>query len=245
MTKIPKTIHYCWFGGKPKPTPVLKYIENWKSMLPDYEIIEWNESNFDIESCQYVREAYQEKKFAFVSDYARLYALYNYGGVYLDTDVEVVTNLTPLLDKAECIFGFEEKNAIATSTILSRAGNSFIKKFMESYHSRTFLKENGQLDTTTNVECLTNLLKLEGLNQSGVEQSFSFEGGRILVLPQQNLSPYDYINLIDNSTDETYTIHHYGNSWGGGESNFNKKLKLLLIKMFGPNAIKRIRGILG
>ncbi|MCK8104712.1 glycosyltransferase family 32 protein [Pseudoalteromonas sp. 2CM36K] len=245
MTQIPKIVHYCWFGNNPKPTSVLKYIENWKSKLPEYEIIEWNESNFDIECCQYVQEAYKEKKFAFVSDYARLYALYHHGGIYLDTDVEVVKDLTPLLGKADCIFGFEEKNAIATSTILGRAGNSFIKKFMESYHSRTFLKVSGELDTTTNVKHLTNLLKHEGLQQNGIEQHFNFENSRILILPQQNLSPYDYINLIDNSTDETYTIHHYGNSWGEGESNFNKKLKLLLIKVFGPNTIKRIRGILG
>ena len=240
---IPKIIHYCWFGNNPKPPSVLAYIENWKSKLPDYKIIEWNESNFDIGCCQYVEEAYKKKKHAFVSDYARLYALYHYGGIYLDTDVEVVKNFSPLLSKGKCIFGFEEKCSVASSTILSEAGNAFIFKFMNSYHERAFLKENGQIDTTTNVEHLTNLLKLEGLLQNNIEQHLSFEGSKILILPQEKLSPYDYINLIDKSTDETYTIHHYGNSWGAGESSLNKKIKLLLIKVFGPNVIKRIRGV--
>lgn len=241
MTKIPKIVHYCWFGNNPKPASVLTYIENWKTKLPDYQIIEWNESNFDIGVCDYTKQAYKHKKFAFVSDYARLYALYHQGGIYLDTDVEVVKSLTPLLDKAECILGFEEKNAIATSTMLASAGNPFVFKFMRSYHKRKFLKENGELDTTTNVEHLTDLLKSEGLHQNGIKQSLSFENNRILILAQQYLSPYDYINLIDKATDKTYTIHHYGNSWGGAKSNISKKIKLLLIKVLGPNVIKRIR----
>ena len=123
--KIPKIIHYCWFGKKEKPNIVKKCISSWKVILKDYEIIEWNEENFDISSNNFVRQAYENGKFAFVSDYVRVYALYNYGGIYLDTDVEVFKNFDPLLNN-ESFWGFEEKNFIATSTIGAQKNNKFI-----------------------------------------------------------------------------------------------------------------------
>ena len=241
MNKTPKIIHYCWFGNNPKPTSVLKYIENWKSVLPDYEIVEWNESNFDINVCDYTKQAYEQKKFAFVSDYARLFALYHHGGIYLDTDVEVVKDLTPILNKVECVFGFEEKNAIATSTIIAKSKNSFILQFMQSYHKRKFVKVNGELDVTTNVEHLTKQLDKIGMIQNGEEQILIFEKSNILILPQQYLSPYDYINLIDNSDSDTYTIHHYGNSWGDNKSKFNHFVKSQVVKLFGGVFFKLLR----
>ena len=96
---IPKIIHYCWFGGNPLPEDAKKYIESWRKYCPGYEIKEWNESNFDINCCDYVREAYEAKKWAFVSDYARFYILYQYGGLYFDTDVEMIRPLFSILQK--------------------------------------------------------------------------------------------------------------------------------------------------
>lgn len=113
---IPKIVHYCWFGGKEKPEDVKKCIESWKQFLPEYQLMEWNEDNFDIERLQYTREAYTAGKYAFVSDVARVEALYQYGGVYMDTDVEVLKSFNPLLE-AQCILGMEEKEYVATSFI--------------------------------------------------------------------------------------------------------------------------------
>ena len=110
---IPKKIHYCWFGGNPLPELAIKCLESWKKYCPDYEIIEWNETNFNLDSCEYVREAYQAKKWAFVSDYARLKVVYDNGGIYLDTDVELIKSLDRLL-KNKSFFGTETTGVVAT-----------------------------------------------------------------------------------------------------------------------------------
>ena len=110
---IPKIIHYCWFGGKELPELAKKCIASWKKYCPDYEIIRWDESNFDLESCQYVKQAYQSKKYAFVTDYVRLYAMYTQGGVYMDTDVELTKNLDKFLDH-QGFSGFESEAQIPT-----------------------------------------------------------------------------------------------------------------------------------
>ena len=115
--EIPKIIHYCWFGKKDKPELVKRCIKSWENNLNDYKIIEWNEDTFDINSNKFVKQAYEAGKFAFVSDYVRVYALYNYGGIYMDTDVEVYRTFSKDILKNESFWGFEEKNFIATSTI--------------------------------------------------------------------------------------------------------------------------------
>lgn len=245
MTPIPKIVHYCWFGNNPKPTSVLKYIENWKSKLPEYEIIEWNESNFDIECCQYVQEAYKEKKFAFVSDYARLYALYHHGGIYLDTDVEVCKPFDPLLDNADLVFGFEEFNYIATSTMIAPKGSAFINAFMQQYHARSFYKSDGQLDHKTNVQVLTDMLTKGGCILDGSEQILNLDGEQAKILDQNKFSPFDYANHINKADDSTYTIHHFGQTWADADGMRNRKIKNLLITVIGGKNLKTIRSIFG
>lgn len=163
---IPKIIHYCWFGGNVKPRCVVKCIDTWKRLLPEYEIKEWNESNFDLKNAnQYVHEAYENKMWAFVTDYARLKVLYEYGGVYFDTDVEVFKNFDELLSN-KCFLGFESNDYICTATIGCEAHNAFIRRFMESYEMRKFINLDGTFDTeTTNVVAITKLLIENGLNQ--------------------------------------------------------------------------------
>ena len=241
MSKTPKIIHYCWFGNNPKPASVLEYIENWKSKLPDYQIIEWNESNFDIECCQYVQEAYKEKKFAFVSDYARLYALYNHGGIYLDTDVEVCKSFDPLLEKGNLVFGFEEFNYIATSTMITPKGSAFINAFMLQYHARSFYKSDGQLDQATNVQVLTNMLLEGGCVVDGSEQTLVLDGEQANILAQNKLSPFDYANHINKADDSTYTIHHFGQSWADATGLRSRKIKNLILSVIGGNNLKKIR----
>ena len=127
---IPKVIHYCWFGKGKMPVLADKCIKSWKKYCPDYEIIEWNEENFDINCCDYVREAYENRKFAFVTDYVRLYAMYTYGGIYMDTDVELLKPLDSFLQDAAFI-GFENKESIATAIIGCNKENKFFKAFIQ------------------------------------------------------------------------------------------------------------------
>lgn len=238
---IPKIIHYCWFGNNKKSESTLKYIQGWKDKLPDYQFMEWNESNFDIECCKYVSQAYKAKRFAFVADYARLKALYEYGGIYLDTDVEVVKSFNKLLEEydADLILGFEEKNWVCTSTIISKKNNVFIKDFMSSYHSKDFANNKETLDTTTNVYLMTNLLIQQGLSQKNIKQKLEYKDSSILVLEQNYLSPMDYINRIDNRNKDTITVHHYDISWGKKKEFIIRYLKITFVKMIGrKNAIK-------
>ena len=205
---IPKKIHYCWFGKGQKPDIVNKCIQSWRKILSDYEIIEWNEENFDINCNKYVKQAYESKKYAFVSDYVRLYALYNYGGIYLDTDVEVFKSFDDLLDN-ESIWGFEQENYIATSTIGAKKGNKIIKEFLDLYKDKSFIKEDGSFDDLTNVAMVTEMLKNKGIELNGKYQKI--EGATFY--PQTYFSPYDYINCRKFITEETYCMHHFYKSW--------------------------------
>ena len=147
---IPKKIHYCWFGGKALPEDTVRYIGSWRRHCPDYEIKEWNESNFDLDMFPYVREAYDAGKYAFVSDVARLYALVSEGGVYMDTDVEVLKPLDCFLGH-EAFSGFEDAGHVTTGVIGSEKGGKYVSENLAEYGKRHFVKEDGSLDTTTNV----------------------------------------------------------------------------------------------
>ena len=137
---IPRTIHYCWFGRNPKPKSVERCVASWKRQCPDYQIIEWNEDNFDVESaCDFVRQAYKNKKWAFVSDYARLQVVYDHGGIYLDTDVELLKSLDVLISAGKGFMGFEKPDAIASGLgFAAEKGDSIIKEMMDYYSSLSF-----------------------------------------------------------------------------------------------------------
>ena len=131
---IPKKIHYCWFGGKKLPKSVEQCIKTWKKQLPDYEIIEWNGNNFDINVCPFVKQAYENKKWAFVSDYARIYALYNEGGIYFDTDVKVLKNIEHIIDK-DMVLGYEDSGFFGTAFIsVKEKHNKHIKEILDYYN---------------------------------------------------------------------------------------------------------------
>ena len=155
---IDKKIHYCWFGKGEKPDIVKKCIKTWEDKLSEYEIIEWNEDNFDINSNEYVKEAYENKKYAFVSDYVRVHALYHMGGIYLDTDVEVYKSLDEFLEE-DSFWGFEEKNYIATSTIGAKQGNGLIKQFLDYYEDKSYNEMAKNIEEFTNVKIVTNIFK--------------------------------------------------------------------------------------
>lgn len=239
---IPKIIHYCWFGKGDKPQDVIAYIDGWSRMLPNYQIVEWNEDNFNVDINDYVKEAYAAKKYAFVSDYARLFALYHQGGIYLDTDVEVFKVFDDLLDN-DVVLGFEEANYIATSTICARKNSAFINEFMCIYHNRPFILPSGECDLTTNVTKLTTLLEKYNLVLDGKNQSVTAKNNEVItVLDRVKFSPYDYLHKIDYSDDTSYAVHHFGATWASSSSKFKKAVKGLIIKLLGSNNFKKLQG---
>ncbi|QOR65486.1 glycosyl transferase [Cytobacillus suaedae] len=236
---IPKTIHYCWFGGKEKPDLVKGCMESWKEKLPDYQIVEWNETNFDINVNSYVKEAYNSGKYAFVSDYVRVHALYHFGGIYLDTDVEVFKSFNDLLHHPS-FWGFEQENYIATSTIGAQKGNVLIKQFLESYKDKKFLKEDGTINSLTNVAIITKMLEGLGLKTDGKYQEIEGLG---VFYPQAYFSPYDYINCQKLITENSYAMHHFYKSWLPLKVRIKGKLKAYLSKVIGGHNIARLRKI--
>ncbi|MEE0483676.1 MAG: glycosyltransferase [Megasphaera elsdenii] len=220
---IPKIIHYCWFGGNPKSESVKKYIESWRKYCPDYEIKEWNESNFNINENDYCREAYEAKKWAFVTDYVRLKALYEEGGFYMDTDVEVVKSLDPLR-VYDAVSGYESPTHIPTGTMGACRDNEWIGMLLHDYDHRHFLRKDGTCDTITNVVVITDLtVKKYGLHLHGQKLVF---GHNMVLLP------FDYLCAKDLDTGEicktsnTYTIHHFAASWlPEDERNYSRLYK--------------------
>ena len=235
--EIPRIIHYCWFGGKEKPEIVKRCIKCWNDILVDYEIKEWNESNFDINSNLFVKQAYEAGKFAFVSDFVRVNALYNYGGIYLDTDVEVFKSFDDLLDN-DSFWGFEEKNYIATSTIGCKKGNKLIKEFLSKYDDKKFIFENGQENLETNVSIVSEIISSLGVEMNNKYQKIE---GLATFYPQEYFSPYDYINCYSKATSNTYAIHHFYKSWLPTSVKIKSVIKKVIAKFIGGERIAKLR----
>lgn len=217
---IPKKIHYCWFGGKPLPQLAKKCIASWKKYLPEYEIKEWNENTFDIHSNAYVEEAYEARKYAFVTDYVRLYALYHEGGIYMDTDVEVLKPLDDLLGY-EAVSGFETETQIPTGLMASREGHTFIKELLADYDVIHFKRADGTLDMTTNVRRITDHCLQYGLQLNNTLQTIN----GFTFFPKDYFCPKDYVTRVIRVTENTYTIHHFDGSWQSKEERYASALK--------------------
>lgn len=225
---IPKLIHYCWFGGKEKSEDVKKYIASWRKYCPDYEIKEWNESNFDINENDYCREAYEAKKWAFVTDYVRLKALFEEGGFYMDTDVEMVKSLNPLCSY-DAVFGYESATQIQTGIMGACLGNEWIGMLLHDYDHRHFLLKDGTYDTTTNVKVVTDLtVKKFGLHLHGQKLDF---GHNMIILPFDFLCAKDFISGQIMQTSNTYTVHHFEGSWYNDEDKYASQMKLRMSKI--------------
>lgn len=205
---IPKMIHYCWFGGAPFSDLAQKCLESWKRYCPDYEIVCWNETNFDLNYNDYVREAYNAGKWAFVSDVVRLYALFDYGGIYMDTDVELIKPLDELRS-FEAVFGFESESSIQTALMMCRKGHPMFAQLLHDYDSAYFVKEDGRLDTTTNVTRITNICKKYGLRLDNTIQNVN----GVTVFPWEYFCPKNYETNELRITNNTYAIHHFDGSW--------------------------------
>lgn len=215
---LPKTIHYCWFGRNPLPELAQKCIASWKKYLPDYEIKEWNENNFDVNMINYTADAYKEKKYAFVSDFARIYILYKYGGLYFDTDVEVIKDMTPIINNGPFL-GCEHdycKDADVTHLCVNPGLGIgaypkmyFFKELVEYYSNISFFKEDGSYNQITIVQHTTSLLVKHGLkNTPDIQKCAGFT-----IYPKEYFCPLEYTTGELTITDNTYTIHRYMASW--------------------------------
>ena len=227
---IPKIIHYCWFGKNPEPPEVRKCIRSWKKFLPDYKIIRWDESNYDIHKNQYMSDAYKETKWAFVSDYCRLDVVYNYGGIYLDTDVEVIKKFDSLLNES-MFCGFESRDPIYKRYSTNNSeieysvnfglgygaekGHHILKEMLELYESLSFYKEDGSLNLVACPRYQTMILKNHGLIPNNKTQRLSnfIAYSPEYFCPQSNIT--DEMLFL---TENTYSIHHFTVSWASKKS---------------------------
>lgn len=230
---IPKIIHYVWVGGNPLTPLAEKCIETWKKYCPDYEIKRWDETTFDINSNNYCKQAYESKKWAFVSDYIRLFVLYEYGGIYMDTDVEVTKPLDEFL-KHPAFSGFEDDEHIPTGIIASEKGNRWVEQQLRYYDDKNFILEDGKLDLTTNVITITNItMKL----YPNLELDNTFKDlGDVVFYPKDYFCPISSTTKEMILTKNTHTIHHFSGSWvekPKGIQSLIIKFKVLIKKIIG------------
>ena len=233
---IPKIIHLCWMSGDPFPSDIQKCIDSWKRILPDYEIWLWDTKRFDLSTSVWVTEAYDKKKYAFCADYIRMYALFNYGGVYLDSDVEVLRSFNDLLTLPYFI-GYESKQYFEAAVIGAEKGNPFIGDVLAYYKDRHFVKENGSLDIQIMPEVMMNVTNSKWKRVLINEISDFINDPTII-----NVIPYDWFSPIDSTgkryvlrvSKNTYCIHHFASAW------VDWRVKLL-VKIFGYNSPLRYR----
>lgn len=218
QTSIPKVIHYCWFGGNPLPELAYKCIASWRKYLPDYEIKEWNESNFDVFQAPYIAEAYRLKRYAHVSDYARFWILYHYGGIYFDTDVEVIHPLDDIIDRGsfmgfECQEGTQYDNPNGNLNpglgVAVPPGHPFFKIMLDFYNHHHFVRWNGK-NSGNITHKVTRFLDYD---HKEILRGGIVKVSNLLIYPIEYFCPLNYYTGEMNVTKNTRTIHHYMASW--------------------------------
>lgn len=240
MRKIPKIIHYCWFGKGEKPDNTKAYIASWKEKLPEYTFMEWNEENFDVSnSIPYVQQAYEAKKYAFVSDYVRIQALYQYGGIYLDTDVEVRKPFEAFLEEASMVLGFESQRSLLTAFIAVEKEHLYIGEFLASYENRVFQRKDGTFDMTVINEGFSKLMEEKGVDLDRNE--YQELSGNIVVYPIEYFCGFDVVNWHENITENTYTVHYMNSSWVSGSGGIKRKAIQTLQKILGYQTYDKLR----
>ena len=244
---IPKKIHYCWFGRNELPESAKKCIESWKKYFPDYEIVQWNETNYDVNKNEYIREAYKIKKYAFVSDYARFDVLYHYGGVYFDTDVEVISSFRDILNGpymgCEIDGNGRENISILVNPGLGMAapsGLELYKEILNYYDNQKFYDDDGNINTTTVVTRTTQILLERGLkNISGIQNI-----GELTIYPKEYFNPRNNNTGVLQKTDNTHSIHWYAQSWVSSRERLKSKITRPLHRIFGEDCFSKVKKVL-
>lgn len=252
---IPKIIHYCWMSGEPFPELIQECIDTWKKILPDYQIVEWNKTNFDVNTSQFTKEAFEKKKYAFVSDYVRLYALYNYGGIYLDSDIKIIKSFNDILSN-KAFSGFESKDRVGVWLLASEKGNPLFKDMLNCYKNKHFIKRDGSLDLNPNTILLKPILEKYGVTFNNKYQKHEY----ITIYPKDYFCPLDGTTGKINVTSNSYAMHLFNGAWQSKEQKkyselykvyyekYNKKyptsIAILLTKLIINYKSKGLYGVL-
>lgn len=255
--EVIKKINYCWFGYNPLPDSAKKCIESWKKYCPDFEIIQWNEGNFDIDSCDYVKEAYKRKRWAFVSDYARFWILYNYGGLYFDTDVELISPIDDIISRGafmglEREFDFrkitnetrfkELKTEVAPGLgLYANPGLGLYAEILDNYNKRHFIDEKGNDDITTVVKIVSDILSDKQIEKV---DDISMRIADVYLYRKDVFCPMDYKTGKIDFTNNTRSIHHYSASWMTEEELMMHKIFIKSKNIFGERVGRVIGGTL-
>ena len=214
---IPKIIHYCWLSNDPIPKDLKKYMKSWKEKLYDYEFILWDLNRFDLNRSLWVKQAFEAKKYAFAADYIRLYAVYNYGGIYMDMDVEVIKSFNDLL-RNDYILGYEAAKGLEAGVFGAPKKAPWVKEVLEYYTSKEFALPNGLYNDTPLPIIMDEVLNADYITNK-----------KIVPLPTDFLTAKSYKTGKITITPNTYTIHHFAGSW----KSWDEKMKIIIARIIG------------
>lgn len=237
-----KKIHYIWLGSNPKSRLIKKCIKSWKKHMPDWEIIEWNESNLNIDINKYCRQAYDEKKYAFASDVLRFDVLYREGGLYFDTDVKMLKSFEPIVCENEFFSGFEMNNRINPGLVMysRNPGNEVIKEVLDNYQNEVF--EVKQIEKMKVVgDYFYDVISKYGFKLNDTYQKYH----NVTIFPSTYFSPTDGIRSILNYTENTYSEHLFAGSWLGSKTRKKNFVRKFFYVLFKPSGVKRLKKIFG
>lgn len=237
---IPKIIHYCWFGHNPLPKSAQKCIVSWRKYFPDYEIKEWNEGNFNVNAIPYTREAYQQKKYAFVSDYARFYILYKHGGLYFDTDVEVIRPMNDVISRGAFMGIEQNRKLIGVNPGLGlgvEPGMQLYQEILDYYKKLFFLDGTGKQNPGTVVIHTTNVLQRHGfMLENRLQEVFGIQ-----IYPNEYFNPLDDATGILNVTSNTRSIHWYAKTWVSNYGPFRTYITRWAHRLFGVGSLQWLK----
>jgi len=241
---IPKIIHLCWLSGDPYPAKIVKCLATWKKFLPDYEVILWDTNRFDLNSSIWVKQAFEKKKYAFAADYIRFYALYHHGGIYLDSDVEVLKSFDDLLD-LPYFMGAEKAQTPEAAIIGAEKGCDWIKACLDYYQDRPFIKEDGSLDILTVPDIMIKQIeRIKPVRVLSLEDSLNIRKldmqKEVLEFNDAFFSPKVFDSREVEVTPYTYAIHHYQNSWFSPKAKVYYRTRAVLVKIFGQRIVRKM-----
>lgn len=229
---IPKKIHYCWLSNNPLPDKIESCINSWRKLLPDYEIIKWDLNRFPLDKSIWVQQAFESKKYAFAADYIRLYALVNEGGIYLDSDVEVIKSFDQLLELPYFICKENSPKGVEAAIIGSEAHTPFIEKCFDYYKNKSFFNENGIPNTEVLPSIMQRIIDDNfSVNYISNINEFIFDSRYVCIFPKDYFSPKNYVNKKIEITANTYAIHHFAGSW-------QPLWKKIILRVWVPFSIK-------